>query len=92
MTTRFTSEKQIRSSAWLLHAEFDVLGRQLLADIQTDKLSPEYIQESFDAPASYLNQCMKGLVLLSFSMPTAVLLTSCGGSSSSSDEEWSPGA
>ncbi len=56
MTRRFTSEKQIRSCAWLLHAEFDVAGHPLLADIQTDKLFPEYVRECFDVPASYLNQ------------------------------------
>jgi hypothetical protein len=72
MTRRFTSEKQIRSRAWHLHAEFDVAGHPLLADIQTDKLFPEYVRECFDVPASYLNQLMKGLVLLSFSIPTAV--------------------
>ncbi len=59
---------QTRSSVWILHAEFDVVaGHPRLADIRTDKLFPEYVRECFDAPASYLNQRMKGLVLLSFS-------------------------
>ncbi len=72
MTTHFASEKQIRSRAWLLYAEFDVAGHPRLADIQKDKLFPEFFREYFDAPASYLCQRMKELLLLSFSMPTAV--------------------
>ena len=63
---------QTRSRAWILHAEFDVAGHPRLADIRTDTLFPEYVRECFDAPASYLNQRMKGLDLLSFSMPTAL--------------------
>jgi hypothetical protein len=72
MTKHSTSEKQIRSRAWLLYAEFDVAGHPRLADIQKDKQFPEYIREYFDAPALYLCQRTKGLLLLSFSMPTAV--------------------
>jgi hypothetical protein len=64
--------RQIRSRAWLLDAEFDVAGHPRLVDIATDTIFPEYVRACFEIRAPYLNQRMKGLVLLSFSMPTAV--------------------
>jgi hypothetical protein len=72
MTARLFSEGQVRSRAWLLHAEFAVADHPLLADIQNDKIYPEYVRECFRARDPYLNKHMKELKLLSFSVLTAL--------------------
>jgi hypothetical protein len=64
--------EQIRSRAWLLHAEFHVAGHSQIADIRTRQIFPDYVRRIIDTRASYFNQRMKALVLLSLStlMPT----------------------
>ena len=64
--------EEIRSRAWLLVAEFTIAGHPLIADIRSDKLFPEYVRKCFEAQSSYFTKHMKGLMLLSFSMPTAL--------------------
>jgi hypothetical protein len=53
----------------MLHAEYNV-EHQELANPDTNHIFPEYIQKGFESCATYLAKHMKGMTLISFSMPT----------------------
>jgi hypothetical protein len=72
MTTSSSSDEHVRSRAWLLHAEIAVTGHPWIANIQTDQILTEYVSTMFGARDSVFAQRMKGLILVSFSMPTAL--------------------
>ena len=70
MQVSLSATEQIRSRAWFLQAEFHVAGHPQIADIQTEKIFPEYVRNIIATRASYFNKHLKALALLSISMPT----------------------
>ena len=63
-------EQQAR--AWFLLAQFDVAVHTRLANSATDQIFPEYVRELLDARKTYRETRLKGLVLLTYSMPTSL--------------------
>jgi hypothetical protein len=83
MQASLSTTEQKRSRAWFLHAEFHVADHPQIADIQTEQLFPEYVQNIIATRASgnnilnvfwmpYFNERMKALVVLSISKPTVM--------------------
>ncbi len=72
MQASLSTTEQIRSRAWILHAEFHVAGHPQIADIQTEQIFPEYVRNIIATRASYFNKHLKALALLSISMPTVM--------------------
>jgi hypothetical protein len=72
MTASFTDGKRIRARAWMLDAVFDVHSHPRLVNTDHDEtaISQAYVTEIFDGRASYISRTMKGLDLISFSLPT----------------------
>ena len=62
-----------RVAAWCrLIAEFDVTEHLQLANTDTNQIFPECVRHYFDARASYIKTNMKGVDLISYSVPTAL--------------------
>ena len=72
MQATLSATEQKRSRAWFLHADFHVACHPQIVDIQTEQIFPEYVQNIIATRASYFNERMKALVLLSISMPTVM--------------------
>ncbi len=66
------SDAQIHARAWLLDAKFDVALHPQLAKADTDQIFPQRVRQYFDDRAAYLKTTMKGLDLITYSMPTAL--------------------
>jgi hypothetical protein len=75
MRASSSSAKEPRARAWVFNAQFDVAEHTRFANSDTDQIFPEYIREFLDTRASYLSKHLKGLTLVSCSVPTT--LTSC---------------
>jgi hypothetical protein len=59
----------IRARAWMLDAVLDVYSHPQLVNTNRDEISHEYVKKMFESCESYLAYTMKGLNLISFSMP-----------------------
>ena len=59
----------IRARAWMLDAVLDVDSHPQLVNTNRDEISHEYVKKMFESCESYLACTMKGLNLISFSMP-----------------------
>jgi hypothetical protein len=67
-----STTEQLRSRAWILHAEFHVACHTQIVDLATKRIISEYVRNIIAARAPYFNKHLKALALLSFSMPTDV--------------------
>jgi hypothetical protein len=67
---RSSSVQSVCARAWLLNSEFNVAEHPQLTNPDTNHIYQEYIEEIFRGQAPYLAQKMKGMTLISFSMPT----------------------
>jgi hypothetical protein len=72
MQSSLSATEQKRSRSWFLHSDFHVAYHPQIADIQTEQIFPEYVQNILATRASYFNEHMKALVLQSMSMPTVM--------------------
>ena len=72
MRDNFSSGKDTSARAWHLFAQFHVAAHTRLADPETDQLFPDYVREIFAARAKYLDRRIKGLHLITYSMPTTL--------------------
>jgi hypothetical protein len=70
MMASSSSEQTIRARAWLLHAEFDVAEHPQIANPATNRIFPIYVEKCLDGRGAYLDQKMKGMTLISLSLPT----------------------
>ncbi len=70
MMASLSSEQPIRASAWLLAAEFDVAEHVKLANPATNHICSEYVRKCLDGSERYLAHDMKGMTLMSLSLPT----------------------
>ena len=61
-----------QARAWFLFAQFHVAEHTRLANSDTDQLFPEYVREVFAAREKYLDRRIKGLHLITYSMPTTI--------------------
>ena len=59
----------IRARAWMLDAVLDIYSHPQLVNTNRDEISHEYVKSMFESCESYLAYTMKGLNLISFSMP-----------------------
>ena len=59
----------IRARAWMLDAVLDVHSHPQLVNTNRDEISHEYVRKMFESCESYLAYTIKGLNLISFSMP-----------------------
>jgi hypothetical protein len=71
LTAGFADGKRIRARAWMLDAVFDVHSHPHLVSTNNDETatSQAYVTIIFDSHASYIGHNMKGLDLISFSLP-----------------------
>ena len=72
MRGNFSSGKDTSARAWYLFAQFHVAEHTRLANPETDQLFPDYVREVFAARAKYLDRHIKGLRLITYSMPTTL--------------------
>ena len=72
MRDNISSGKDTSARAWHLFAQFHVAEHTRLADPETDQLFPDYVREIFAARAKYLDRRIKGLHLITYSMPTTL--------------------
>ena len=72
MTDSFTAGKRTRARACMLDAVFDVHSHPHLVSTNNDEtaVSQAYVTRIFDGCASYIARTMKGLDLISLSLPT----------------------
>ena len=61
-----------QARAWFLTAYFDVAKHTRLANSDTDQIFPEYVRQVFAAREKYLDSRIKGLNLISYSIPTTL--------------------
>ena len=58
--------------AWHLFAEFDIAKHTRLTNPDTDQIFPEYVREVIAAREKYLDARIKGLHLITYSVPTTL--------------------
>ena len=58
--------------AWPLVAEFDIAKHTRLTNPDTDQIFPEYVREVIAAREKYLDARIKGLHLITYSVPTTL--------------------
>ncbi len=65
-----SSEQSVSACAWLLNAEFDVAEQPQLTKTDSNQILREYLKGIYSGQAPNLAQKMKGMTLISLSMPT----------------------
>ncbi len=61
-----------QARAWFLVAQFHVSEHVHLVNFDTDQIFPEYVRELFAANEKYLDTRIKGLHLITYSVPTTL--------------------
>jgi hypothetical protein len=64
--------QSVCARAWLLNAKFNVAEHPQLTNPDINQIIPEYVEGRFRGRDPYLAKRMKGMTLISFSMPTAL--------------------
>ena len=70
MSASSSSATDPQARAWFLCAQFHVAEHTRLANSDTDQLFPDYVREIFATREKYLDKRMKGLHLITYSMPS----------------------
>ena len=72
MRASSSSAADPQARAWFLCAQFHVAEHTRLANSDTDQLFPDYVRKLFATREKYLDRRMKGLHLITYSMPTTL--------------------
>ncbi len=67
-----TSATNQQARAWYLYAEFDVAKHTRLANSDTDQIITGYVREVIAAREQNLDARIKGLDLITYSVPTTL--------------------
>ena len=72
MMSHSSSATDPRARAWFLTVKFDVAVHTRLINSDTDQIFPDYVRQVFAAREKYLDSRIKGLQLITYSMPTTL--------------------
>ena len=72
MMSHSSSATDPRARAWFLTVKFDVAVHTRLTNPDKDQIFPDYVRQVFAAREKYLDSRIKGLQLITYSMPTTL--------------------